>query len=209
VEKIKYRMLRHIWIWLKRFRHRKGYGVHSPFAFSFIRNVVYEKGAYYAYDEIDDRRHLFGSRGFYRRKLGRLLFRLANEAQPSTIVEAVQARATESHRYLSAGCTKARYISTHNATDNVFNSETDWEAERVVLHIASTMQARRLVEDALHLVRKPSMIIVDNIHTEKQFRDTWEHVVNDARTTVTFDLYDVGVAFFNNRLNKQHYIVNF
>ncbi len=31
------------WIWLKRFRHRKGYGVHSPFAFDFITRVIYGK----------------------------------------------------------------------------------------------------------------------------------------------------------------------
>ena len=41
------------WIWLKRFRHRRGYGVHSPFAFAFLTDVVYERNAYYAYHELD------------------------------------------------------------------------------------------------------------------------------------------------------------
>ena len=31
------------WVWLKRFRHRKGYGVHSPFAFDFITRIIYGK----------------------------------------------------------------------------------------------------------------------------------------------------------------------
>lgn len=31
------------WVWLKRFRHRKGYGVHSPFAYDFITRVIYGK----------------------------------------------------------------------------------------------------------------------------------------------------------------------
>ena len=31
------------WIWLKRFRHRKGYGVHSPFAYDFITRIIYGK----------------------------------------------------------------------------------------------------------------------------------------------------------------------
>ena len=26
---------------------------------------------------------------------------------------------------------------------------------------------------------------------------------------VTFDLYDIGIAFFDTKYNKQHYIVNF
>ena len=28
------------WVWLKRFRHRKGYGVHSPFAYDFITRII-------------------------------------------------------------------------------------------------------------------------------------------------------------------------
>ena len=31
------------WVWLKRFRHRKGYGVHSPFAYNFITRIIYGK----------------------------------------------------------------------------------------------------------------------------------------------------------------------
>ena len=40
---------RHPVVWLRRFRHRCGYGVHSPFAFQLIRGVVYERGEFYAY----------------------------------------------------------------------------------------------------------------------------------------------------------------
>ena len=36
--------------WLKRFRHTRGYGVHSPFAFRFITECLRERLAYYAYD---------------------------------------------------------------------------------------------------------------------------------------------------------------
>ena len=28
-----------LWIWIKRFRKREGYGVHSPFAFQLITQV--------------------------------------------------------------------------------------------------------------------------------------------------------------------------
>ena len=39
-------------IWLSRFRYRCGYGVHSPFAFSLITDVIYEKMPYYAYSSL-------------------------------------------------------------------------------------------------------------------------------------------------------------
>ncbi len=38
-----------LWIWIKRFRKRKGYGVHSPFAFQLITQVINQKTPYYAF----------------------------------------------------------------------------------------------------------------------------------------------------------------
>lgn len=37
-------------------RHRKGFGVHSPYVFSFLNDVVYEKNPYYSYDNIEQLR---------------------------------------------------------------------------------------------------------------------------------------------------------
>lgn len=34
-------------------RHRKGFGIHSPFVFSTLNEVVYVRDAYYCYDEIE------------------------------------------------------------------------------------------------------------------------------------------------------------
>lgn len=39
----------------KRWRHTRGYGVHSPFAFTLIERVVHPRGVrYYGYRDIDD-----------------------------------------------------------------------------------------------------------------------------------------------------------
>ena len=48
--------IRSAWIWCKRFRHRKGYGVHSPFAFNLITWVIYEKLPYYKFPELKRKR---------------------------------------------------------------------------------------------------------------------------------------------------------
>ena len=45
-------LARRIWNWCKRFRHRCGYGVHSPSDFFLITSVIYEKLPYYAYEEL-------------------------------------------------------------------------------------------------------------------------------------------------------------
>ena len=71
--------------WLLRFRHRCGYGIHSPFAFGFVTGVIYESGQYYAYAPLH--------RCFQEQKAAdglrecdlRLLFRVANASGASSV----------------------------------------------------------------------------------------------------------------------------
>lgn len=58
--------------WLKRQRSSRGFGIHSPFAYNFVLNVLRERYPYYAYDEIVERDH-------------RLLYRIALNLCPSEI----------------------------------------------------------------------------------------------------------------------------
>lgn len=129
-------MIHHPLVWLKRIRHRCGYGIHSPFAFDFVTGVIYETDAYYAYADIE--RRLCGNfwQRMVQRKHQRLLFRLAN------------------------------YDKGHP-------------------------------EDG--------MILVDDLqHNMKR----WQQLQQRQDVRVTFDLYDIGIAFTNPRLNKQDYIIN-
>ena len=40
-------------------------------------------------------------------------------------------------------------------------------------------------------------------------RKWWEQIVASESTGITFDLYDIGLVFFDKARYKQHYIVNF
>lgn len=100
-------------VWLLRFRHRRGYGVHSPFAFNFITSVIYERGEYYAYAELRTPRNerakqvREAKKGhpkalILREKDERLLFRIINFAAPRTAL--IYGRdALRSMPYLQAG----------------------------------------------------------------------------------------------------------
>ena len=64
------------WVWLKRFRHRKGYGVHSPFAYDFITRIIYGKLSK------AERRSLYNTSKYKigPRKVIELLYKLNKEA---------------------------------------------------------------------------------------------------------------------------------
>ena len=61
---------------MRRFRHRRGYNIHSPFAFNLVTGVIYERGAYYAYDDLRNLRKTVPSK--LRERDDRLLLRLIN-----------------------------------------------------------------------------------------------------------------------------------
>lgn len=67
----------------KRWRHKKGYGVHSPFAYSLIKDLSAKPGSYYK-DKMMSK--LMGAKYTYTHRQGRLLHRLIARLDPSVIV---------------------------------------------------------------------------------------------------------------------------
>lgn len=81
---------------LKRYRKSKGFGIHSPFAFSFVLNVLREQAAYYAYADIEARRdearrvkRLLGVQKpkMISGKSARMMFRVANYFNPAKVLQ--------------------------------------------------------------------------------------------------------------------------
>lgn len=70
--------LRRAFRWMHRIRHRRGYGVQSPYAFSLVHDVIYETAPYYAYAALDAAARLAN----WRTRDARLVFRLFNAFAP-------------------------------------------------------------------------------------------------------------------------------
>ena len=77
------------------------------------------------------------------------------------------------------------------------------------LHIAHTPFNQEVIEAALPYVQPDSWFIIGGIYESQEKRKWWKEVVADERVGITFDLYDIGLVFFNKNRYKQHYIVNF
>ena len=167
-------------VWLARFRHRKGYGVHSPFAFRLITDVILEDRAYYAYSELD--RELPLSMRMRQRRGLHLLLRLANHLQPQSVV--LPAGAWWESRYLKRGCRTARI-------------QCQWPEGEV-----SMCLLREPTEEAVAHMGSRSVLLLDNLHRHR----AW---FRNLPSQVSFDLYDLGIAFFDKQYNRQYYLVNF
>lgn len=178
--------LRNPLIWLRRIRHRCGYGVHSPFAFDLITQVLYNPGRYYAYERIDGLFPRWARRLRVRRlAVCRLLFRLANRWQPQVVC--APGAGPRERVCLAEGCRKAVFATAYPPE------------VRVLLYLDGAG------EDVLPLLREDTMLVLDHL---PRHRDLWRRIQASPLCRVTFDLHEVGLAFFDAKLQREHYVVN-
>ena len=205
-----YSPLRRFSRWLTRWRHRCGYGVHSPWAFSWITEVIYNDFAYYAYVPLHRRRLLPAAdpealAGALNEKDDRLLFRLANaaEAREIALVGAVDPR---EKAYLAAARTGARltvYDALPSPVENCL-AQHDFlyfsSADLLPTPPYSSISAESCPEGC-HLA------VVHGIDRDAVARTAWTAFRNHPEVHVSFDLGRFGLAFFAPQLQRQHYVV--
>lgn len=197
--------------WCKRFRYRCGYGVHSPSDFFLITSVIYESNPYYAYETLSNIR-LYNKKIHYRRKVYKLIFRLINYYQPSSIIDfSDDDNITLQYMHAAAPHTKIYSIKEDNSSDVIeqFRKKISLIDKIGLLHIGTTTNYELVVENALSHISHNSVIIVGGIYSSREKREWWKKLCNDSRCIITFDLYDVGIIMFPQKRYKQNYIVNF
>ena len=182
--------------WLRRFRHRRGYGIHSPFAFGFVTGVVYEKGEYYPYSHIRTYYNTMRARpACLRLKDCKLLFRLANFQHPARclITAFGSAESAEYVMYnLREACASACYTAEAGEPADMIVCGTEWPAR---------------VDQLAESLREGGMMVVT--HVGGCNRGAWLKLLQHPKAQVTFDLYDFGIVCYRSELQRQHYVINY
>lgn len=195
-------------IWLKRFPHRRGYGVHSPTAFRFITQVVLQPTPYYKYSELKQQEQALpkSERGYEPMRVKRLLFRLANECRADVIIDA--GNLSFSAAYLKAARVNASYLPVREL--NELFLEVDQPIHFLYLHRYRDVQfMKRVFEVCASRACPCTLFVIEGIGYSEEMASLWRQMQQDERVGVTYDLYDVGILCFDHSKNKQHYIVNF
>ena len=204
-------LARRIWNWCRRFRHRCGYGVHSPSDFFLITSVMYEGLPYYAYDRLKMASSNL-SLPHYREKVNKLLFRLVNYFRPMTLLEVGKGNG-DAFRYLCASRSSMMSVGLEESTKEDTLRQLDAELKRMkrldFVHIAFTPYYIEVFERVFPYLHDESCVVIGNIYESKEREAWWKELTNDERVRVSFDLYDIGLLLFEKKRFKQHYIVNF
>lgn len=172
---------------INRYRHNLGFGVQSPYAYHFVTAVVAEKHLYYAYPTINSVAHRCG----YKAARARLLFRIANYARPQSIV---------THEPCEAVCC-ALSMARPSVQLSAFRQGEPFG----LLYVAPTAQCVSVVEQAVKCASSDSVIIVDGIHRSREMQNMWHTIKQNRAVAVSFDLYSMGILFFDKSYKRQNY----
>ena len=175
----------------RRIGNRRGYGIHSPFAFSFVTGVIYERGEFYAYEELREMRN-DGLHRALREKDERLLLRIANFHQPKSGIMLGNPDDTTQWA-LAAGCKECRWVDDAEAAtsaDMLYAASGSWEKN--ISGFVETLPAKALI-----ILHKP--------YADAEAAEAWRQVCRLPRVTLSFDLFDFGLLFIEERFAKTHY----
>jgi hypothetical protein len=184
---------------ISRWRHSKGFGVQSPWAYRFIRYVVRERYPYYSYDDFSD--YLNGM-SCEKRSRFKLYFRIANYLQPSTIVD-LNPQSDLYFKFFHAGCSTSNYVVLRDAKQCNELQNID------LLRISLSGDYRSFLNSVLGNINENSVIILEDIYRDKETKIFWKELINDKKVGNVFDLYYLGIIFFDLKRYKNIYYVNF
>lgn len=185
--------------WLRRIKYCRGFGVQTPSAYRFIRYVINEHYPYYAYDEL--RKELPRLDSLTRKRM-ELYFRVANFRQASLWLDFCE-RNDVIATYVGRGC---HATQVHRITDL---QQTTADDRIEVLRICPSAGCEALLEAALQQTDDRTLFIIEDIGYNDTAKRMWQKLLDSDLTSVSYDLYYLGIAFFDRKRYKNNYIVNF
>jgi predicted O-methyltransferase YrrM len=65
-------------------------------------------------------------------------------------------------------------------------------------------------EQLLSKTNNNSILVFDDVHWSKEMEDAWEYIKQHSETTLSIDLFFIGIVFFRQeQLEKQHFTIRF
>ena len=208
---------------------RQGFGVHSPWAYDLIDNVINERHPDYAYEDL----YPFWEKApqympQYPQSRDELLFRLVNRFNPGFILE-VGTGAGVSTGYLASVSKKSKVITVdfpnpgqkdvrrnlkkipnieYIAADVIKTVRDILDSGTIpqFIHIAHTALWREIVDIILPYAKPDTVIVIEDMG-KKIKKEWWKDVIQDDRVGVTFQMKKVGLLFFDKKMTKQHYVL--
>lgn len=213
---------------VRRIKHRKGFGVHSPFAYSIITEVIEEKCPYYAYGSM---KRAYGKGAPVPFKVASLLFRLANRFQcrrilvcgndggytllplllvdSRNVVTTVGATPDDLSVYVRMRLSQA-HIGRIDHVMTLADLPADYRADMIIVNgsPADKTHDEMFRQLRTHATER-TVFFFRGVKPGGKQETLWDQFCDCDDISITMDLYDYGLAICRPHFFKQHYIVAF
>ncbi len=181
-----------------RFIRRQGFGIQSPWAYSFVKDVLYEKLRYYAYDDL---LVLFPDRRKTEIRRDEQLFRIVNYFRPGRI-QVVGSCSDSTVEYMRVANRGAEIIG---ATVDAAGVSVSSASFVYIGEDTSSDAGCRVVEERISCGGNCWTLVVDGING--RHKRLWQRLLADEDGALTFDMKYRGVAFFDDSRISHNYVV--
>ncbi len=172
-----------------RFRHKRGYGVHSPFMFNLILNVIRDREKQFSYPVELEQANILNRR---ERKVFRLLARLI--------------RHLHVHRIVCLGLNSsllASYLSMVYQEADVCDVPDGLSDADFVYIGRRTLSGINLPNDEKWIMEFPKYVVITDIYKDARHARLWRQL--RERATVSVDMMWYGLLFFDPKIQKGRY----
>lgn len=209
-------------------KHRKGLGVHSPYAFAIITEVIEEKCPYYSYQLMS---RTYGHNSPISYKVACLLLRLANRFKAHQILEvrcnggytALPFIFADSQNAITSVAGDFERLASINRLNWLKNRQQqvsyvaslnelseDYRPDMIVItDMPQGISTDELFTWIMSHVHENTSIFIKGIRAHHPLEDLWDKLCDCDDVAITMDLFDYGLAIRRPRFFKQHYIVSF
>ena len=171
-----------------RFRHKRGYGVHSPFMFNLILNVIRDREKQFQYPEKLERENCLNHR---ERKIFRLLSRLVRSLRVHRMI-CLGKNADILCRYLQEVCDVEISV---NQLDTLQSAD--------FIYIGRQFPLDETTFAGMLQNHPQKCIVIADIHKKGIHARLWHQWLEKA--TVSVDMMWYGILFFDDKIQEGRY----
>lgn len=180
---------------LHRFKAKNRHGLHSPFVYRLVDEVIYDFPAKKVYDEIEKLHS--DSKTETPPKVDQLLYRLVDDLKPANITVLGPVNDV-TKLYLQKA---APEINT-----DLDNSK---RLDFVLIDTDEKEQALKYFEDCLPKVYDNTVLVLNGIYKDDSMKQAWHEIKLNPKVMVTVDLFWIGLVFFRGGQVKEDFWIRF